>query len=150
MAKKSPVKEIELRIGDLTKRQKAVNDLKGMSVKNGKGALRIAKLISILEVELKIYADATDKLIKAHGEPRSNGVGHWIDPKNVDDVKAFNEAHEELLDEKIAVRYRPLREGDFGTVQIPLSILADLSIFLDFEDEEIEEKEQEAAEESSE
>lgn len=146
-----PIRELELTLKDLAKMRPAFDALRVMKIKGGKGARRIGKLLAILQIEYQDYDDQAQKLIKEFGEEKPEGIGHWINGENKEQVKKFSKAHEDLLEAEVDLRFRPITVDDFGDVEVPMFVMSEMQDFFDFQDDEIEDKteEQEADEEET-
>lgn len=143
LPKQSNVKDLVLTLQDLVSVRQAFIQLQGMKLKGGAGARRIGKLLSILKIEYDDYDKQTQALIQEHGEKKPEGLGHYINPKNDEQVKKFGDEHRELLEDTVDLRFRPISMSDFGEIEFPMQIMSDLHMFFDFEDDEIEPKPEE-------
>lgn len=134
-----PIREVTVKVKDLMKCQSAVNKLIEMEIKGGKGARRAAKLVAILQEELKDIEEVRIKLIESHGEEKPDG-SHFVDMENEEDRNAYVKALNELMDDEVEVRFRPLRMCDFGDMKVPVLVISGLAVFFDFEEDDIPDK----------
>jgi hypothetical protein len=133
------VRDIVIKAGQLRPEGRvnaALHTLVGLSIKTGRGARRIAKLITILRAEMKVVDDAYDGLIKAHGKLNEDGVSYSVDLNDPETKKAFSLAVEELVQDDVDIRFRPICMKDFGDITLPLSVVTDLEAFFDFEEDD--------------
>jgi hypothetical protein len=134
---RSGVQDVLIRAGDLFNLRATIEVLASLRIKSGRGARRIAKLVTILRTEIKALSDANDKLIEAHGKQNEDKVSYSLDTNDTDSFNEYKQAYQELMDDGVDVRFRPICLGDFGDVELPVSVMADLELFFDFEDDDI-------------
>lgn len=132
--------DLPLTVSDLVSFQPAYEALRGMTLKGGKGARRIGKVLSIIRVEMEEYINLRKELIKEHGEENEDGGGHWINPKEKRQTRGFWKAHDELMGEPVDFRFRPICILDFGKSDIPLLVISDLHQFFNFKEDTVEPK----------
>lgn len=128
------VRDVSITVGDLLQCTQALNALKNMGIKRGKGADRMIKFMGIISEELKDIDKARNALIIAHGKEQPNGT-HAIDENDKAIADAYVKELNELLDQEIEIRLRPPSFDCLGGDTIP-GILSDLKIFFEVNEED--------------
>lgn len=130
------MRDVTIKVRELIQCKNAVDILSEMKIKAGKGVLRMAKLVSILRAEFKHIDESRNSLIIAHGTLGSDG-NHFVDMKDEKTANLYLKALNELMDDKIEIRFRSICMNDFGDLEISIHVISDLAVFFDFEEDEI-------------
>ena len=132
--------DVTLTVGQLLNLKQGFDALRAMKMKGGKGARRIGKVLAVLRGEFQDYSDTRNELIEEHGQKSEDGKGFEIAKDNKRQSVAYYDALREVEGEPVDLSFRPITVVDFGNVEIPLLVISDLSIFFDFQEDEVEEK----------